>query len=98
MYGPNCMIPAWVVFVGLQVQLKVAVAAPTEWPKAGSVEPFAKGSAVVIGSARALTAVKAELWRAASTASRGPYHFKPSWLKALRSLVQIAWALLKRRW
>jgi hypothetical protein len=84
------MIPTRVLFVELQVQLKLAVAAPTEWPKAGSADPFAKGSALVIGSASALTAVKAELWRAASTVSRGPYHFKPSWLNALRSLAQMA--------
>src|SRR5712691_1040286 len=97
MYGPYCRKSARVVLVELQVQLKVPVAAPTAWLKAGSPEPFAKARAAVTGWARALTAVRAELWRAASIASKGPSHFRPSWLKALRSLTQMAWALLKSR-
>src|SRR5437660_11623171 len=97
MSGPDCRSPARVVLLELQVQLKLPLAAPTEWPKAGSPEPLAKSRPAVTGSASALTAVRAELCRAASVASKGPYHFKPSWLKALRSLAQMAWALLKSR-
>src|ERR1051326_6291420 len=76
MYGPYCRKPP--VVLALAIHPKVAAAVPTEWLKAGSPDPFAKERLAVNGAANALTAIIAELWRAASAESNGPSHFKPS--------------------
>src|SRR5689334_5779772 len=91
------MKPAREALVALPVHARTPEAAPTSWLNAGLPEPFANGRRAVTGSASALTAIIAELCRAASGTSSGPFQRNPKWLEASRLLNQIAWALRKRK-